>query len=176
MTALLVLIASATTAWAWGPLNTPAETYGEALILDIRSPDDFERGHIPGAVNTPYGAYRGPGGNPGRVPDLADLQDTLRDAGARHERPVLVVHQGSSASDFGARDLSDMLGALERIGLAGGSPEAPDLADAALAEWRRVEPALRAERAARLAAAAPGKDNPAGAAPHGHAAAQGARS
>ena len=53
-------------------------------------------------MNTPYGAYRGPGSNPGRVPDLADLQETLRDAGAEYGRPVLVVHQGRNPSDFGA--------------------------------------------------------------------------
>lgn len=102
LSALLVLLASATGAWAWGPLTAAGHDFGDALVLDIRSPEDFERGHIPGAVNTPYGEYRGPGSNPGRVPDLAELQETLRDAGAEYGRPVLVVHQGADASDFGA--------------------------------------------------------------------------
>jgi len=102
LSAVLVLLFSATGAWAWGPLTAPEADFGDALVLDIRSPDDFDRGHIPGAVNTPYGEYRGPGSNPGRVPDLADLQETLRDAGATYGRPVLVVHQGKNSSDFGA--------------------------------------------------------------------------
>ena len=51
LSALLILFASSASAWAWGPLSAPEPDYGDALILDIRSPDEFERGHVPGAVN-----------------------------------------------------------------------------------------------------------------------------
>jgi thiosulfate/3-mercaptopyruvate sulfurtransferase len=99
---MLFTLLSATWALAWGPLVEPDGALDGAMVIDIRSPDDFAAGHIPGAVNTPYGLYRGPQDNPGRVPDLADLQQTLRNAGAAYGREILVVHQGKDATDFGA--------------------------------------------------------------------------
>ncbi|MEM8788470.1 MAG: rhodanese-like domain-containing protein [Pseudomonadota bacterium] len=100
--AAVIWFASTALAWAWGPLVTPEDDLSGALILDIRTLADFEAGHIPGAVNTPYALYRGPADNPGRVPALADLQTTLRAAGAAYDRDVLVVHAGADATDFGA--------------------------------------------------------------------------
>ena len=32
---------------------------GEALIIDLRSRDEFMRGHVPGAVNVPQGKFYG---------------------------------------------------------------------------------------------------------------------
>src|SRR5690606_25213965 len=32
----------------------------DVRLLDIRAPQDYAAGHVPGAVNTPYGQYRGP--------------------------------------------------------------------------------------------------------------------
>lgn len=100
--ATLILTLTAHMALAFGPLTEPTEDLGTPLILDIRAPKDFAAGHMPGAVNTPYAAYRGPADNPGRVPGLADLQAMLRGAGATYDKPVLVVHQGKDATDFGA--------------------------------------------------------------------------
>lgn len=99
-----------------GPLVTPAELAealdGEApLVLDIRAPDaqaggsadaTFGAGHIPGAVNAPYAAFRGPASNPGALPSDEALGELLSNLGVSAERPVVVVHQGSDASDFGA--------------------------------------------------------------------------
>ncbi|WP_112323853.1 sulfurtransferase [Oceanibium sediminis] len=99
-TAALLLLAN--TALAWGPLEEPAASYDGAIVIDIRAPEAFEAGHIPGAVNTPYGLYRGPQDNPGRVPVLRKLQEVLRAAGADYGREVLVVHEGRNATDFGA--------------------------------------------------------------------------
>lgn len=31
---------------------------GEAFIIDLRSHDEFVRGHVPGAVNVPHGRFR----------------------------------------------------------------------------------------------------------------------
>jgi thiosulfate/3-mercaptopyruvate sulfurtransferase len=38
-------------------------------VIDIRDPKAFAAQHIPGAVNAPYGQWRGPATNPGELPD-----------------------------------------------------------------------------------------------------------
>ncbi|MEM8658152.1 MAG: rhodanese-like domain-containing protein, partial [Pseudomonadota bacterium] len=96
------LLLSAMSAWAFGPLTEPEAELSGVQVLDIRGAEDFAAGHIPGAVNTPYGLYRGPQDNPGRVPSVEALQDVMRSAGLEIDQPVLVVHQGKSATDFGA--------------------------------------------------------------------------
>jgi thiosulfate/3-mercaptopyruvate sulfurtransferase len=96
-----------------GPLVSPAElSQAQAerapVIIDIRAGQDangktvFETGHIAGAVSAPYGRWRGPAENPGQVPDDAHLTDLLRSLGVEKDRPVVVVHQGSDETDFGA--------------------------------------------------------------------------
>ena len=107
--AALAFVATAPMALAFGPLTEPYEIAGgdyegsgDVLVLDIRSTKDFLAGHIPGAVNTPYGLYRGPKENPGRVPDNAALQEMLRAVGASKSQAVIVVHEGKNATDFGA--------------------------------------------------------------------------
>lgn len=93
----------------FGPLVTPQELSGlqgetAPLILDIRAADDkgYGAGHIDGAVSAPYPLFRGPKDNPGQVPDDDKLTQTLRALGVTTERPVVVVHEGTDESDFGA--------------------------------------------------------------------------
>ncbi len=101
--AALFLTVSPAYAQDFAPLIEPdAELSPDVLIIDIRSKRDFAAGHIPGAVNAPYGAWRGPNDNPGRVPSVADLQTLLRGLGAMMDRGILVVHEGRNATDFGA--------------------------------------------------------------------------
>lgn len=95
-------MAGATAALAWGPLAEPGEEAEAERIIDIRSPEAFAQGHLPGAVNVPYGAWRGPADNPGQLIDVATLQQLLRDAGIEDGQDILVVHQGDSTTDFGA--------------------------------------------------------------------------
>lgn len=89
------------------PLLTPAEL--EALldqpnvrVLDIRPPDAYAAGHIPGAVNTPYGEFRGPADNAGALRSEAELTALLRRAGIDRDTHVVVAHAGINATDFGA--------------------------------------------------------------------------
>lgn len=90
----------------WSPLLEPA---GLAEILDrsaevrvLRLTGEYEAGHIPGAVSTPYPRFRGPQDNPGQLPDLAGLRKLLQQAGVDADTPVVLVHEGSSAPDMGA--------------------------------------------------------------------------
>lgn len=97
---------SATTALAadLGPLIVPAELAAAdvaPLILDIRG-NGFEQGHIAGAVSAPYGLFRGPAENPGAVPPVAQLEATYEALGLALERPVVIVSQGDTDTDFGA--------------------------------------------------------------------------
>lgn len=71
------------------------------LVLDIRG-DAYAQGHIEGAVSAPYGLFRGPAENPGALVAEDQLQQTLRELGVTLEQPVVVVHQGSDDTDFGA--------------------------------------------------------------------------
>ena len=90
----------------FGPLLTPAELAEaqksvDPLIIDIRG-DAYAEGHVPGAVSAPYGLFRGPSDNPGQLPSEAELTEILQDIGVETDRPVVVVHQGSDVTDFGA--------------------------------------------------------------------------
>ena len=96
----------------FGPLLTPQEVSAldienGPLIIDIRAPADdgksaYVEGHLPGAVNAPYGLFRGPKENPGELVPEDKLEEVLRSLGVTPERPTLIVHQGSDATDFGA--------------------------------------------------------------------------
>lgn len=94
-------------AHAHTPLLTPAELrpllgQADVRILDIRPPKDYAEGHIPGAINTPYGAFRGPQSNAGQLVPEAKLTELLRKAGIDDSTHVVVVHGGATHTDFGA--------------------------------------------------------------------------
>ena len=48
-------------------------------IIDIRDPKAYGERHIPGALNAPYGKWRGPATNPGELPELPKLTELVRE-------------------------------------------------------------------------------------------------
>lgn len=72
------------------------------VVLDIRAADAYRQGHVPGALNAPYGLFRGPADNPGQLVSEAHLTEVLRALGLTTDTPVVVVHQGTNQTDFGA--------------------------------------------------------------------------
>ena len=105
---LAALVLSASAAMAdWRPLldapAAPEVIAAEApVILDIRSPKAYAAGHIEGAVNVPYAAWRGPAQNPGALISDDKLTLLLSDAGVEPDVPVLVTYQGKGTLDFGS--------------------------------------------------------------------------
>lgn len=114
---IAALFLMAGSAWAeLGPLVTPQELSATLasdapVILDIRPPaaaegidaaETFAAGRIPGAINAPYGRFRGPAENPGAAPSEADLTALLRELGLEADSRVVIVHQGKDETDFGA--------------------------------------------------------------------------
>lgn len=104
----LAVLGMTTASYAgFGPLIAPAELQDliEAetapLVLDIRGPA-YEQGHVAGAISAPYALFRGPADNPGALIPADELEQRLRNLGITHDRPIVVVHQGSDNSDFGA--------------------------------------------------------------------------
>ncbi|TDL79722.1 sulfurtransferase [Palleronia sediminis] len=92
-----------------GPLVTPAELSaaledGGLTVIDIRAPDGagYAGGHVEGALNTPYGAFRGPEENPGQLPEIDALTETLQGLGLTGDSQVVVTYGGESVTDFGA--------------------------------------------------------------------------
>lgn len=90
----------------WSPLLNPSEL---AALIDkandirlIQVTGDYDQGHIAGSVNAPYSLFRGPQHNPGQLPAPDELQTLIRSLGIERETPVVIIHQGSSASDMGA--------------------------------------------------------------------------
>jgi len=102
-----VLSATAAAAEDWQVLIAPdrlAELIDSEspVILDIRAPKAYAKGHVEGAVNVPYGAWRGPKANPGELIPEKKLNLILSDAGVAPETPTIVTHQGAGTLDFGA--------------------------------------------------------------------------
>jgi len=94
-------------AFAAQPLLAPAELKAklgaaDVRVIDIRDAKSFAEAHIPGAVNAPYGRWRGPAGNPGELPAIGQLTELLRSLGLTPATHAVVVSSGSDATDFGA--------------------------------------------------------------------------
>ena len=113
---IAALFLMAGSAWAnLGPLVTPAELAvaletDAPVILDIRpteasegvdAAETYKAGHIPGAINAPYGRFRGPAENPGAAPSEDELTALLRELGLQTDSRVVIVHQGKDETDFG---------------------------------------------------------------------------
>ena len=106
---LLFLSTLAASAWAWAaqPLLTPAELQSQLgapslRVVDIRDAKSYAAGYIPGAVNAPYGRWRGPASNPGELPDLQKLTELVQRLGLTAATRAVVVSSGADATDFGA--------------------------------------------------------------------------
>jgi thiosulfate/3-mercaptopyruvate sulfurtransferase len=91
----------------WSKLIGPSQmseliATGGVVILDIRAPKDYAAGHIAGALNAPYGTWRGPKENPGRRLTDAQLTQRLQSLGIVPGNRVVVTYQGKNTTDFGA--------------------------------------------------------------------------
>ena len=74
----------------------------QVRVIDIRDPKSYAANHIPGAVNAPYGTWRGPANNPGELPELPKLTALVQSLGLTPATHAVVVSSGADATDFGA--------------------------------------------------------------------------
>ena len=101
-----LLAATASAATSFGPLVSPGDLSAQLdqvdpVILDIRG-DDYAKGHLPGAISAPYGLFRGPKENPGQMLEVAVLEERFESLGLTLDKPVVIVPEGKTDTDFGA--------------------------------------------------------------------------
>ncbi len=93
-------------------LDEMIENHEDPLIVDVREPDEYAQGHIPGALNVPRGLLEG----------AADADQRRRVeplVQARRGRPVVLYCQNGARSALAADTLQQM--GFERVySLAGG--------------------------------------------------------
>jgi len=82
---------------AWVATGSEVKIYFDkkaAIIIDVRSRDEFEEGHIPGALNVPYfPEYRYPG-------ELFPDEDTLVLWNLQYQKHRLIVIYGERTTDW----------------------------------------------------------------------------
>ena len=114
---------------------SPLLSAANVRVLDIRSDKDYASGHIPGAINTPYGKYRGPKDNPGQLVSETALTELLRTAGIDANSRIIIVHSGTDHTDFGAAARvywTLKVGGLSRLSILDGGTKAWKAAAGAL--------------------------------------------
>ena len=102
------------------PLLSPAELspllqQPQVRVIDIRTPKEFAANHIQGAVNAPYGKWRGPATNPGELPDHDKLVALVQSLGLTADTHAVVVSHGKDTTDFGA--MARVYWTLKSLGL-----------------------------------------------------------
>ena len=71
-------------------------------VIDIRPEADYAKNHIPGAASAPYASWRGPAGNPGKLPEVTQLAALVQSLGLDESTHAVVVSTGADTTDFGA--------------------------------------------------------------------------
>src|SRR5438105_2683715 len=79
------------------------ERLDDALFLDVREQDEWDEGHVPGAVHIPRG----------------NLESRIEGLVPERDRPIVVYCAGGSRSAFAAKSLGE-LGYSDVVSLAGG--------------------------------------------------------
>lgn len=107
LSVLLAGLALVAQAHAAQPLLSPQELQSrladpQVRVIDIRDARSYAADHIPGAVNAPYGQWRGPADNPGELPALPKLTQLVQRLGLGPTSHAVVVSSGADATDFGA--------------------------------------------------------------------------
>lgn len=92
-------------------LDEMVENHEDMLVVDVREPDEFALGHIPGALNIPRGLLEG-----AADPSYKHRIDVLCDA---RERAVILYCQTGGRSAMAADTLTQM-GFAKAWNLAGG--------------------------------------------------------
>jgi thiosulfate/3-mercaptopyruvate sulfurtransferase len=105
--AAILAVTPAAAADAWQKLVDPADLAALAqedgvTVLDIRGAREYATAHVPGAINMPYPAWRGPAENPGEPLTDERLTEVMRAAGLEPGERVVVTHAGIDRTDFGA--------------------------------------------------------------------------
>jgi rhodanese-related sulfurtransferase len=83
---------------------------GKALVVDVREPDEFAAGHIPGAVNLPLSTFR-----PAQLPHPAGKQLVLNCLGGK--RSGLALDKCAAAQAEAECHLAGGFGAWAKAGL-----------------------------------------------------------
>ena len=94
-------------AMAAQPLLTPAELntlarQDSVRIIDVREADAYALQHVPNAISAPYGRWRGPGENPGKLMSLSEFTALVQELGLMPEQHVVIVYTGIDSTDFGS--------------------------------------------------------------------------
>lgn len=76
----------------------------DLVVLDIQAPKDFQRFHVPGAVNAPYDRWRtrGKGKPAGMLPPVDTLESLIGGLGIDNAKRVVIVGTGRGAGDLAA--------------------------------------------------------------------------
>jgi thiosulfate/3-mercaptopyruvate sulfurtransferase len=110
---------------SWQSFLTPAQVKARladanAIVIDVRSADEYAKGHIPGAISLPGKLWRTPEAKPGHgdsqyifrkpdgSPDIARYEALLGDAGLTRDREVIIYgnHAGKADGSVPAMILS----------------------------------------------------------------------
>lgn len=87
------------------------QTHDNLLIVDVRSPEQYREGHIPGAINLPGADWRTPKAKPSRgesqylfrnpdgSPDIARYEQLLSEAGIGNQHHVIIYGNHAGKSD-----------------------------------------------------------------------------
>lgn len=107
LTILLGGLLAAASGFAAQPLLSPQELQArlsspQLRVIDVRDAKAYAAEHIPGAVNAPYGLWRGPAANPGELPPLPRLTQLVQSLGLGPSVHAVVVSSGADGTDFGA--------------------------------------------------------------------------
>jgi rhodanese-related sulfurtransferase len=73
------------------------ENPGSALIIDVREPQEFAAGHVPGAINIPRGLIDSQIWNHVGAPEKADM-----------ERPIILQCQSGKRATLAAQTLGEL--------------------------------------------------------------------
>jgi len=101
----------------------------DVAVVDVREPWEYDSiGHLPGAVNVPFDAFRSDEGEAGKLPPRAEWESLLADAGVGNDAEIVAYDDTQGV--FAARFVVTAL-------LLGHDPDRLHVLDGDFSSWQR---------------------------------------